>query len=305
MSLLLLKFLDTLCGNCNLLVEKLSFSNRSNRRKAGRLMSSMGLAEHGFTIAPRLSPLIKGDDGQLHRRGFTSAKLNQQKPEPKKGFVQKLKDKFKYKRIRDKEATWQGLEQLEERVLLSASNGTELLQDDSAASAIEIPLELQELSELEEAGDSILESVEAMAINSLAIIDGNVEDPQTIINALSLGTAHVILDDDRDGIEQIAEILANYSGLDAVHIYSHGEAGSIHLGNSELSVDNYFLYETELESWGKALSEDGDILFYGCNIAGNSVGKGLLGELAALCTLAINRINVLINRVTLKPFSFS
>ncbi|NQZ67229.1 MAG: DUF4347 domain-containing protein, partial [Lentisphaeria bacterium] len=280
MYFFLLKFLGTLSGNCDLLVEKIAYSNRCNRRKAGRLMTALGLAEKGFYIAPRLAPLIKGDDGQLYRRGIGSPSLNQEKPKPKKGFVQKIKNKFKNKRIRHEEATWRGLEQLETRVLLSASNGSDVLQD-SPSTVIDVPLQTQEASE-DAGSDSILETVEALSINSLAIIDWDVQDPQTIINGLPIGTTHVILDSDRDGVQQIAEILANYSDLDAVHIFSHGESGTIYLGNTTLSIENHFLYDSELEIWGNALSGDGDILFYGCDVAGTEAGVNFLGELAAL-----------------------
>ncbi|NQZ66907.1 MAG: DUF4347 domain-containing protein, partial [Lentisphaeria bacterium] len=321
MYLLLLKFLGTLSGNCDLLVEKLAFSNRRNRRKAGRLMTALGLAEKGFHIAPRLSPLIKGDDGLLRRRGLGASSLKQEKPEPKKGFLQKLREKFKNKRIHHEEATWQGLEQLEKRVLLSASNGSEILQDDSTSTVIDVPLQPQESSE-DVKSDSILETVEALSLNSLAIINWDVQDPQTMINGLPIGTAHVILDGDRDGVQQIAEILANYSDLDAVHIFSHGQAGSISLGNTTLSTENYFLYDSELESWGNALSEDGDILFYGCDVAGNEAGVNFLGELAALTgadvaasdditgkdgdwVLEVESGEIDTNEIVIEPFNFS
>ncbi|MCJ8331262.1 MAG: DUF4347 domain-containing protein, partial [Lentisphaeria bacterium] len=278
MNLLLLKFLDYFCGNCNLLVDKLSLTNRHTRRIAAQNMVRLGLAEDGFYISPKISPLLKGDDGTLHRRAI-SDKTEQRAPKSK-GFVQKLKDKFKTKK-RPLEIDWKGLEQLEQRVLLSASNGTEVLQDAAQTStAIEISYSISDL--LEDDSQTLLEQVEAIQTHSIAIIDAGVEGAQTIVDALPEGTDVFYLTDDEDGVEQISEILSGYTGLDSVHIISHGYDGAINLGSSQLNTENYFLYANELSQWSSALSEDADILIYGCNVAESAAGQELIAGIAEL-----------------------
>ena len=45
----------------------------------------------------------------------------------------------------------------------------------------------------------------------------------------------VVLESDRDGIEQVSEILAERSDLAAVHVISHGGNGQVYLGNTGLN----------------------------------------------------------------------
>ena len=76
--------------------------------------------------------------------------------------------------------------------------------------------------------------------------------------------------------EQISAILAESdSKYDAIHIISHGNEGEVILGNSSLTADNLNQYADELAGWADALGEDADLLFYGCDLAGNEAGDGL------------------------------
>ncbi len=90
-----------------------------------------------------------------------------------------------------------------------------------------------------------------------------------------------VLDPDRDGIEQISEILEQASGLGAVHILSHGTAGQIRLGNTHVDKEKLKKYADELKGWGNVLTEEGDILLYGCNVAEGETGVEFVESLAA------------------------
>ena len=87
---------------------------------------------------------------------------------------------------------------------------------------------------------------------------------------------------DRDGIEQVSEILAERSDVAAVHFITHGADGQINLGNSRLTGTTLAENSDAVAGWGKALTETGDILFYGCNIAADSDGQSLLDNIAEL-----------------------
>ncbi|WP_116964856.1 tandem-95 repeat protein, partial [Fastidiosibacter lacustris] len=67
--------------------------------------------------------------------------------------------------------------------------------------------------------------------------------------------------------------------LSAVHIVSHGDVGKLYLGNEALSLDNIGDYAASLAQWGKALSNTGDILFYGCNVAEGQQGQAFVEAL--------------------------
>lgn len=114
----------------------------------------------------------------------------------------------------------------------------------------------------------------------ILFVDSAVEDYQVLIDNSSVSTEVVVLDSDRDGLIQIQESLSQYKDLDEVYIVSHGAAGKLYLGNTELSRDSLPQYADILKSWGNFIAEDGDILLYGCNIAEDIVGSEFIDELS-------------------------
>ncbi len=93
----------------------------------------------------------------------------------------------------------------------------------------------------------------------------------------------VLLDGQRDGVEQITEVLGSYDSLDAVHVVSHGTDGAVKLGSGWLSMDNISAYTDDLVQWRDALAGDADLLFYGCDLAATGEGQTLLESLSTLC----------------------
>ncbi len=92
----------------------------------------------------------------------------------------------------------------------------------------------------------------------------------------------VVLDSNRNGIEQITEALARLRNLDAIHIVSHGSDGQLQLGSGKLGQDNLRSYAHVIQSWGQALNDGADLLIYGCDVAGSSKGQSLIDDLATL-----------------------
>jgi hypothetical protein len=74
--------------------------------------------------------------------------------------------------------------------------------------------------------------------------------------------------------------LQGRSGIDAIHIISHGSQGALYLGSTLLNSSNLADYQCQLASIGSALTETGDILLYGCNVAQGDVGLQFIGSLA-------------------------
>jgi large repetitive protein len=76
----------------------------------------------------------------------------------------------------------------------------------------------------------------------------------------------IILDPNRDGVEQIAEVLKGRKDVTAIHILSHGNAGQLRLGNATLNQASMAgEHADELVTIKAALSVNADILIYGCN----------------------------------------
>ncbi len=92
----------------------------------------------------------------------------------------------------------------------------------------------------------------------------------------------VMLDETESGLDQIQSTLSQYTELDAIHIVSHGSDGMIQLGGSWLTAGNVSQYQSQLQAWGISLSETGDILIYGCDVAAGPEGQAFIDTVAEL-----------------------
>jgi hypothetical protein len=97
------------------------------------------------------------------------------------------------------------------------------------------------------------------------------------------GIAVVEFDGSRDGLAQIAKWAETNSGYDAIHVLSHGSAATLNLGSRALTDAALTCADTqaELAAVGQALTTDGDLLLYGCNIAAGDGGRQFAADLAA------------------------
>lgn len=116
-------------------------------------------------------------------------------------------------------------------------------------------------------------------MNAIVFIDSAVSDYQSLATGTIPGTQVFILDRNRDGIVQITELLANCSDINSIHIVSHGSYGSLQLGNTLLNCDRLSKYTNQWQQWRKALTDNADILIYGCH-----VGKGIFTQQLAQLT---------------------
>ncbi|NEQ50914.1 MAG: DUF4347 domain-containing protein [Leptolyngbya sp. SIO3F4] len=106
----------------------------------------------------------------------------------------------------------------------------------------------------------------SLQISSIAFVDSKVTQADDLLQNLQANTV-ILLNDRSSGIDQITQTLAQYTNLESVHIFSHGSQGKLQLGDSIFSQTSLSDYEAELESWQNAFSQEGDLLFYGCNLA--------------------------------------
>ncbi|MEZ5703348.1 MAG: DUF4347 domain-containing protein [Burkholderiaceae bacterium] len=90
-----------------------------------------------------------------------------------------------------------------------------------------------------------------------------------------------VLDASRDGVEQMAEILNGRTGIDAIHIISHGSAGELNLGSGTLNSGSLSgEYADEMAVIAAALSPDADLMLYGCDVAATEAGVTFIDALA-------------------------
>ena len=119
----------------------------------------------------------------------------------------------------------------------------------------------------------------------IVFIDSQVEDYQSLAAGVVPGIDVVVLERDkpsgmasqRDGIEQITTVLAQYSQVSTIHIVSHGSPGCIYLGNAQLSLDTLNKYQQALQTWFNPFCR-GNLFIYGCNVAAGDGVKNLLAN---------------------------
>ena len=115
---------------------------------------------------------------------------------------------------------------------------------------------------------------------SIVFIDTHVADYQTLIDGLEPNAEFYLIDSQSDGLEQIASHLQGRSGIDAIHIISHGSSGSVSLGSSVIDSAALDTHAGQLAVIGQSLTETADILLYGCNVGAGETGLQFIGSLA-------------------------
>lgn len=114
----------------------------------------------------------------------------------------------------------------------------------------------------------------------VAFIDSSINGWTQIAESIGAGIEVVLIDSQNDGLTQIADYLQGRSGIDAIHMIAHGQEGDATFGSIHLNADNIVQYQVDLARVGAALSSDGDLLLYGCDIASGADGMSFIGKLA-------------------------
>ncbi len=115
----------------------------------------------------------------------------------------------------------------------------------------------------------------------LLFIDTNIDNYQSLFEGLNT-TNIILLDGTRNGIEQITETLTKYNEVDSIQIISHGQAGAIQLGSTQLNTSNLDSYSADMAMWSESLRENGDILLLGCNVGAGTIGENFVTNLSQL-----------------------
>ncbi|OYU45777.1 MAG: hypothetical protein CFE44_05665 [Burkholderiales bacterium PBB4] len=115
--------------------------------------------------------------------------------------------------------------------------------------------------------------------NEIVFIESNVRDIDTLLKGIGVGKEVFVLDANKDGLQQMVEILSGRNNIDAIHIVSHGKEASVNLGTLFLEQNNLASHTAQLQVIGQSLSEGADIMLYGCDIAAGS-GLAFVDQLA-------------------------
>src|SRR4028118_2402819 len=115
----------------------------------------------------------------------------------------------------------------------------------------------------------------------IIFVDSSVQDYQSLIQGIDPAQI-VILNENSSAIDQITNALADQKDLEAVHIVSHGSEGSLKLGADVLNDNNLETFSNQLKQWGNALTANGAMLLYGCNVAAGEVGENFVKRLSEI-----------------------
>ena len=131
-------------------------------------------------------------------------------------------------------------------------------------------------------GDNNNESATA-----LVFIDERTPDYQLLIEDLQRNNPdadfeYVLLESAEDGLQKITDTLSQHESVAEIHIVSHGSDGEVQLGAVTLNEELLATRGDELSLWSDHLTEDADILFYGCDLASTAEGMALVDDVAQL-----------------------
>ena len=165
---------------------------------------------------------------------------------------------------------------LEERIMLSATPMA-VVANAQAVEPVDCPDNID--APAAESQDSA-----AQEVTSIVFVDSSVEDYQQLVDDIdqSGGTQVVLIDSQSDGVDQISDFLSRHSGIESIHIVSHGTDGEVRLGNTLLNADTLERYAGQIAAWGSSLTSSADILFYGCDLAATEDGQHVIEALSEL-----------------------
>ena len=123
--------------------------------------------------------------------------------------------------------------------------------------------------------------------HELIVIDSSLEDEESLLSSwLSNRDDHLqftvlLVDRQVNGVDLLGEyLIASGIRFEAIHFVTHGIAGSLELGDVTLSAGNLENHAASLAMWRSGMTDQTELLLYGCSIASHSIGSTFVDELA-------------------------
>ncbi len=107
----------------------------------------------------------------------------------------------------------------------------------------------------------------------IVFVDSSVPDYDELLQGIEGEYEVVVLDAGQDGVKQMANVLQNMDNVEAIHIISHGNQGTLSLGTATLTAETMAgEYRDELSAIRSSLTDNADIMIYGCDFAQGEAG---------------------------------
>ncbi|EMI57315.1 protein containing Legume lectin, beta chain [Rhodopirellula sallentina SM41] len=167
------------------------------------------------------------------------------------------------------------LAHLEPRRMLAGDAGAEV------AAAVDSAPTSTDVSGSEHAESSPKATLQAeTAAREIAFVDSEVAVSEQIDAWVRDGVELVIVDSSSDAVMQMDAAIQKRSAISAIHILSHGDSGRLMIGDQLIDAERLKSHAGMLRSWAERLTDDADILIYGCKVAAGSEGERFVQMLA-------------------------
>lgn len=114
-------------------------------------------------------------------------------------------------------------------------------------------------------------------------IDKSVKNYGQLLAGIPQDAEVFFIEAGQDGLAQMVAALAGgQQQYDSIQVFSHGSRSGILLGSTTLDFGNVDDHAGLLGVIGSSLTSDGDLLFFGCDVAETQQGKALVDRIAEL-----------------------
>ena len=118
------------------------------------------------------------------------------------------------------------------------------------------------------------------AVSPVVIFDSRVEDLSALLSGIQSGVNAYVLTPERDGIEQITEILQQQPTA-SLTLVAHGFPGGLQLGAGSLNLDTLQCYSSQLQTWFGVI-EAPQLTLLACSVAAGDAGAEFIERLQSL-----------------------
>ncbi len=120
---------------------------------------------------------------------------------------------------------------------------------------------------------------------NVVLISNNLADVQAISNAAAPDAKVIVFDAANDNLATVTSMLqdvVNSTGhkIDNLAIVGHGTLGNLVVGTDQIQFVSLANYGATFEALGQTLSQDAQIQFYGCSVAGDGSGQAMFDSIA-------------------------
>jgi len=114
----------------------------------------------------------------------------------------------------------------------------------------------------------------------LVVIDRGIDGYEDIVKSIDRNMTILLLGTECDQLRSLTDELKKYSGLQALHLFVHGEDAVLMFDHAAIHSGNIDELEPMLSQWKNSFREGADLLIYSCDLAKSCAGRELVHRIA-------------------------